>query len=62
MAAKAIAAGLAERQVRLAERQAEVLFDVIEAALAGAGITGAGMVAGRKAAAERLRVIQGGAA
>lgn len=60
LAVKAVAAGLAERQVRLAERQAEVMFELIEAALAGAGVVGPAVVAGRKAAAERLRLIQGG--
>jgi hypothetical protein len=59
MATKAIAAGLAERQVRLAERQAEVLAELIEAALAGAGVTGAAITAGRRAAAQKLRLIQG---
>lgn len=61
-ATKAIAAGLAERTVRIAERQAEVMFDLIDAALASAGVTGPAIVAGRKAAAEKLRLLQGGAA
>lgn len=61
-AAKAVAAGIAERQVRIAERQAEVLAELIEAALHGAGVTGAAFLAGRKAAANKLRLLQGGAA
>lgn len=59
-AVKAVAAGLAERQVRLAERQGEMLVELIEAALHGAGVTGDAYIAGRKAAAERLRLIEGG--
>jgi hypothetical protein len=61
-AAKAVAAGIAERQVRIAEKQAEVLAELIEAALHGAGVTGSAFLAGRKAAANKLRVLQGGAA
>ena len=57
-AVKAIAAGLAEREVRIAEREAAAFFDVIEAALAGAGVTGPAILAGRRAAAERLRLVQ----
>lgn len=59
MAAKAIAAGIAERQVRIAEKQASVMAELIEAALHGAGVTGPEFLAGRKAAAQKLRLIQG---
>jgi hypothetical protein len=59
-AAKAIAAGLAERQVRLAERQGALLVEVLRAAVAFLPAEQQQQV--MHAAATRLRAIEGGAA
>jgi hypothetical protein len=59
-AAKAIAAGLAERQVRLAERQGALLVEVLRASVAGLVPELQEQV--MRAAATRLRAIEGGAA
>jgi len=56
-AAKAIAAGLAERQVRLAERQAEMVLGAIEAALDAAGIPAGQRGPAKIAAARHLKVV-----
>lgn len=56
-AAKAIAAGLAERQVRLAERQAEMVLGAIEAALDAAGIPAGERGPAKIAAARHLKVV-----
>ncbi|MFD5245014.1 hypothetical protein ACFWIW_10745 [Amycolatopsis sp. NPDC058340] len=55
--AKAIAAGLAERQVRLAERQAELVLGAIEAALDVAGIPAGARGPAKMAAARHLKVV-----
>jgi hypothetical protein len=55
-ATKAVAAGLAERQVRLAERQAEVVIKAVEAALEAAGVPVGERGPAKLAAAKLLRV------
>jgi hypothetical protein len=54
-AAKAIAAGLAERQVRLAEKQAEIVIKAVEAALEAAGVPVAERGPAKIAAARHLK-------
>ena len=56
-AAKAIAAGIAERQVRLAERQIEVMLAALDAALDAAGIAVADRGPAKIAAARHLRAV-----
>lgn len=56
-AAKAIAAGLAERQVRLAERQGELMVTMLAAALAEAGLTDAQSTAVKVALAHQVRAL-----
>jgi hypothetical protein len=56
-ATKAIAAGLAERQVRLHEKQGTLIIEAITAALDAAGLTGAARVRAQNAAADRLESI-----
>jgi hypothetical protein len=53
-ASKAIAAGLAERQVRMAERQGQAIIEAIAVALDRAGISGELRMAAQNAAAEHL--------
>lgn len=55
-ATKAIAAGLAERQVRIAERQGEAIFEAIAAALDALGITGEARQLAQNAAADQLEL------
>jgi hypothetical protein len=57
MAAKAIAAGLAERQVRLAERQAEIVIAAVEAALDAARVPVADRGPAKIAAARHLKAV-----
>lgn len=59
MATKAIAAGLAERQVRIAEQQGQAIIEAIQAALDAAGVKGPERVLAQNAAAERLLAIAG---
>ncbi|MBX6357792.1 MAG: hypothetical protein IRZ05_18300, partial [Micromonosporaceae bacterium] len=54
---KAIAAGLAERQVRIAERQAEAVLKAIDAALDAAGIAPADRGPAKLAAARHLKAV-----
>lgn len=54
-AAKAVAAGLAERQVRLAEKQAEIVIKAVEAALEAAGVPVAERGPAKIAAARHLK-------
>ncbi len=56
-ATKAVAAGLAERQVRLAERQAEIVIKAVEAALEAAGVPAGERGPAKLAAAQLLRVV-----
>ncbi|MDI3315869.1 MAG: hypothetical protein QJR12_16815 [Mycobacterium sp.] len=56
-AAKAVAAGLAERQVRIAERQAEAVLKAIDAALDAAGIAPADRGPAKLAAARHLKAV-----
>lgn len=56
-AAKAIAAGLAERQVRLAEKQAEIVIKAVEAALEAAGVPVADRGPAKIAAARHLKAV-----
>ena len=51
---KAIAAGLAERQVRIAERQGEAIITAIVLALDAAGVTGEARIRAQNAAADHL--------
>lgn len=57
MAAKAIAAGLAERQVRLAEKQVEIMAAALDAALEAAGVPVAERGPAKLAAARHLRAV-----
>jgi hypothetical protein len=57
MAAKAVAAGLAERQVKLAEQQAEIVLKAIDAALDAAGIPAADRGPAKIAAARHLQPV-----
>jgi hypothetical protein len=57
MAAKAVAAGLAERQVRLAEQQAAIVLKAIDAALDAAGIPAADRGPAKIAAARHLQPV-----
>ncbi|TCO57135.1 HGGxSTG domain-containing protein [Actinocrispum wychmicini] len=57
MAAKAITAGLAERQVRLAERQAEIVIAAVEAALEAAGVPVVDRGPAKLAAARHLKAV-----
>jgi len=57
MAAKAVTAGLAERQVRLAEQQAEIVLKAIDAALEVAGIPAAERGPAKIAAARYLQSV-----
>lgn len=57
MAAKAVKAGLAERQVRLAEQQAEIVLKAIDAALEVAGIPAAERGPAKIAAARHLQPV-----
>jgi len=56
-AAKAVKAGLAERQVRLAEQQAEIVLKAIDAALEVAGIPAAERGPAKIAAARHLQPV-----
>ena len=56
IATKAIAAGLAERAVRIAERQSQVIVEAVTAALNAAGVTGEARVAAQNAAADMLEL------
>ncbi|MFD2421657.1 hypothetical protein [Amycolatopsis pigmentata] len=56
-AAKAVAAGLAERQVRLAERQAEMVIKAVEAALEAAGVPAGDRGPAKLAAAKHLKAV-----
>lgn len=56
-ASLAVAAGLAERQVRLAERQAEIVIDAIDAALDALGVPAENRGAAKLAAARHLKVV-----
>lgn len=55
--AKAIAAGLAERQVRLAEKQVEIMAAALDAALEAAGVPVAERGPAKLAAARHLRAV-----
>ena len=57
MAAKAVKAGLAERQVRLAEQQAEIVLKAIDAALEVVGIPAAERGPAKIAAARHLQPV-----
>ena len=56
-AAKAVAAGLAERQVRLAEKQAEIVIKAVEAALEAAGVPVGERGPAKLAAARHLKAV-----
>jgi hypothetical protein len=56
-AAKAVAAGLAERAVRLAERQVELMVAAVEAALDAAGVPTDRRAEAKLAAASHLRLV-----
>lgn len=56
-AAKAIAAGIAERQVRIAEQQAQIVIQAVEAALDAAGVPDAQRGPAKLAAARHLKVV-----
>lgn len=58
-AAKAVAAGLVERQVRLAEKQAQIALGAIEAALDAAGIPAGARGPAKLAAARHLQLVSG---
>lgn len=53
-ATKAVAAGLAERQVRMAERQGQAVIEAITVALDAAGLTGDARMRAQNAAADKL--------
>jgi predicted hydrolase (HD superfamily) len=53
-ASKAVAAGLAERQVRMAERQGQAVIEAITVALDAAGLSGEARMLAQNAAADKL--------